>query len=118
MSKQRRSTQSARSSLQQKLQERSMGSESQWPGDAIAAPFCPAYGREDAFFESLGGRSWARVDRRADQLDADPTPVVLQNWRDAAINPAPAGSAPSSQRPRRRASVITQTARTGLAGWR
>ena len=46
--------------------------ESQWPGDAIAAPSCPAYDREDAFFEALGCRSWNRVDSRADQADADP----------------------------------------------
>jgi uncharacterized protein YjiS (DUF1127 family) len=29
--------------------------ESQWPGDAIAAPFCRMHGREDAIFEGLGG---------------------------------------------------------------
>jgi hypothetical protein len=34
---------------------------SQWPGDAIAAPTCGAYDPQDAFFESLGGRSWNRV---------------------------------------------------------
>jgi uncharacterized protein YjiS (DUF1127 family) len=50
--------------------------ESQWPGDAIAAPYCPAGGREDALFERPGGRSWNRVDSRADQADADPTAAV------------------------------------------
>lgn len=40
--------------------------ESQWAGDAIAAPICSTYDREDAFFESRddrptnlsGWRSW------------------------------------------------------------
>ena len=47
--------------------------ESQWPGDAIAAPFWPTGDWEDGFFEGPGGRSWNRVDSRADQADADPT---------------------------------------------
>jgi hypothetical protein len=50
--------------------------ESQWPGDAIAAPFCPTDDREDAFFEGPGGRSGNRVDSRADQANADPTTAV------------------------------------------
>jgi uncharacterized protein YjiS (DUF1127 family) len=91
--------------------------ESQWPGDAVAAPFCGAYDQEDEFIESLGGRSWARIDRRSDQA-AEPTAVVLQDWSDTAINLAPAGPAPSSQGPLQRAGVNTETAPTDFAGWR
>jgi hypothetical protein len=47
--------------------------ESQWPGDAVAAPFWPTEDREDGFFEGPGGRSWSRVDYRGDRADADPT---------------------------------------------
>jgi hypothetical protein len=36
--------------------------ESQWPGDAIAAPVYGMYDREDAFFDCVGGRSWNGVD--------------------------------------------------------
>ena len=45
--------------------------ESRGYGDAIAAPFCPEQDLEDALFEGLGGRSWNRIDSRADQADAD-----------------------------------------------
>jgi uncharacterized protein YjiS (DUF1127 family) len=50
--------------------------ESQWPGDAIAAPFCPADDQADAFFGDPGGRSWSRIDCRGDQAGADPTAAV------------------------------------------
>ena len=43
-----------------------MQCESQWPGDDIAAPSCPAYDRGAALFEGLG-RSWNRVDSPADR---------------------------------------------------
>jgi uncharacterized protein YjiS (DUF1127 family) len=92
--------------------------ESQWPGDAVAAPFCGAYDQEDASTESLGERSWARVDRRSDQADADPTAVVLQDWRDTAINLATAGSVLSSQRPLQRAGINTETAPSDFFAWR
>jgi hypothetical protein len=54
--------------------------ESQWPGDAIAAPVYGMYDPEDALFDCLGGRSWNGVDRRSDLADADPTAVVLNDW--------------------------------------
>jgi uncharacterized protein YjiS (DUF1127 family) len=92
--------------------------ESQWPGDAIAAPIWGMYDREDAFFESFGGRSWNRVYRRSDQTDADPMAVVLKDWRDTVINLAPGISAPSSQRRLQPAGVDTDTAPTDFAGWR
>jgi hypothetical protein len=63
--------------------------ESQWPGDAIAAPSCPAYNREDAFFEALGCRSWNRVDSRADQADADPWPASRQGGNTKPGDAAP-----------------------------
>jgi uncharacterized protein YjiS (DUF1127 family) len=50
--------------------------ESQWPGDAIAAPVYPTYDCEDAIFEDLGGKSWSRVDGYSDQTDVEP-PVVV-----------------------------------------
>ena len=50
--------------------------ESQWPGDAIAAPFCPTDDREDRFFDDPGHKSWNRVDSRA---DAAPTAAVRYN---------------------------------------
>src|SRR5216683_3301404 len=87
MPKQRGSAQSARSPHQQQLWERSMRFESQWPGDAIAAPIWGMYDREDAFCESLDGRSWNRVDGRSDQADADPAAVVLPAGVDADIAP-------------------------------
>jgi hypothetical protein len=49
---------------------------SQWPGDAIAVPFCPVDDREDAFSEGPGGGSWNRVDSHAGQADSDPTAAV------------------------------------------
>jgi uncharacterized protein YjiS (DUF1127 family) len=52
--------------------------ESQWPGDAIAAPFCPVDDREDGFFEGRGDKSWNRVDSR---VDADPTAAVQRSIR-------------------------------------
>lgn len=92
--------------------------ESQWPGDAIAAPFCPAYDREDAFFESLDGRSWARFDKRSEQLDTAPTAVLPQDWPDTAINPALPSSAPSSWRLLQLPGVNTETAPRDFGGWR
>jgi uncharacterized protein YjiS (DUF1127 family) len=92
--------------------------ESEWPGDAIAAPIWGMYDREDVFFESLGGRSWNRVDRRSDQADADPMAVVLKDWRDTVINLAPGISAQSSQRRLQPAGDDTDTAPTDFAGWR
>ena len=35
--------------------------ESEWPGDAIAAPICRTYDREDVLFDSLAGRPWNRA---------------------------------------------------------
>jgi uncharacterized protein YjiS (DUF1127 family) len=55
--------------------------ESQWPGDAIAAPFWPTGDREDGFFEAPGGKSWNRVDYRVDQADADPTTAAQRRVR-------------------------------------
>jgi hypothetical protein len=66
---------------QLKLEERSMQFESQWPGDAIAAPFWPTGDREEGFFEGPGGKSWNRVDDRVDQADADPTAAVQRRIR-------------------------------------
>jgi hypothetical protein len=34
--------------------------ETQWAGDAIAAPICSSYDREDAFFESRDDRPCGR----------------------------------------------------------
>jgi uncharacterized protein YjiS (DUF1127 family) len=45
--------------------------ESQWPGDAIAAPFCPEHDRADALFEDLGSKSSSLIDSLPDQTDAD-----------------------------------------------
>ena len=81
-----------------------MQRESQWPGDAIAAPFCPACDRGAAFFEGLG-RSWNRV-------DADTTAVVLKDRRDAVIKPAPGWSPPSSQQLLRRVAVNRRISHT------
>ena len=90
--------------------------ESQWPGDAIAAPFRPSYDRGDAFFEGLG-RSWNRVDSRADQAEADTTAVVLKDRRNAVIKPAPGWSAPSSQRLRRGVAVNRPISHTDPVKW-
>jgi uncharacterized protein YjiS (DUF1127 family) len=45
--------------------------ESQWPGDAIAAPFWPEHDRQDLSFEDLGGRSSNRIENRENQADAE-----------------------------------------------
>lgn len=50
--------------------------ESQWPGDAIAAPAYPLDSREDAFFEVFGGGSGNRVEGRSFGADAHPAAVV------------------------------------------
>src|ERR1700739_128767 len=59
-----------------KLWERSMRSEIQWPGDAVAAPICRVYSREDVFFDSLEGRLWNRDYRPSDEFDADPAAAI------------------------------------------
>ena len=92
--------------------------ESQWPGDAFAAPIWGMSDREDAFFESFGGKSWNRVDESSDQADAHPMAVALKNWRDTVINLAPGISASSSQRRLQPAGVDTDTAPTDFACWR
>jgi uncharacterized protein YjiS (DUF1127 family) len=91
--------------------------ESEWPGDAVAAPICGTDDQEDEFFESLGGRSWLWVDKRSNHVDAAPIAVVLQDWCETAINLAPASSALSSQR-LQRAGVNAGTAPTDFSGWR
>jgi uncharacterized protein YjiS (DUF1127 family) len=55
--------------------------ESQWPGDAVAAPFWPTEDREDGFFEGPGGKSWSRVDYRGGRADGDPTAAVQRRIR-------------------------------------
>ena len=80
-----------------------MQCQSQWPGDAIAAPFCPACDRGDAFFEGLG-RSWNRVDSRADQTRVLWPTGEYTGRRELAKDRASA----------RRA----ETVRTDFAGWR
>jgi uncharacterized protein YjiS (DUF1127 family) len=61
--------------------------ESQWPGDAVAAPICGTYDQQDAFLESLGGRSSNRTDKNSDQADADPAAVVEKDWRIWDVKP-------------------------------
>ena len=39
--------------------------DSEWPGDAIAAPFCGTSNREDASSESPGSRTWDRLGSRS-----------------------------------------------------
>jgi hypothetical protein len=46
--------------------------DSEWPGDAAAAPFCGTSNREDASIESPGGRTWDRLDGRAGADEARP----------------------------------------------
>jgi hypothetical protein len=82
---------------QRKLEERSMRFETQWSGDAIAAPFCPVEDREDRFFEDPGDKSWNHVDSRA---DADPTAAVKRSIRHAE-------PVLSSSRPNRRGRWVT-----------
>jgi len=93
-----------------------MQCESRWPGDAIAAPFCPACDRGDGFFDGLG-RSWNRVDSRADRADADTTAVVLKDRRDAVIKPAPGWSPPSSQQLLRRVAVNRRISHAEPVRW-
>ena len=66
--------------------------ESQWPGDAIAAPFCPVDDREDGFFERPWDKSGNRVDSRA---DADPTAAFQRSIRHT--EPARSSSRPNSR---------------------
>jgi hypothetical protein len=54
--------------------------ENQWPGDAIAAPFCPEHDRKGAL-EDLASRSSSLIDSLADQPDAD-----LRRPQCAAVN--------------------------------
>jgi uncharacterized protein YjiS (DUF1127 family) len=90
-----------------------MQCESQWPGDAIAAPACD---RGDLFFEGLG-TSWNRVDSRADQADADTTAVVLKARYDAVIKPASGWSPPSSHQLLRRVAVNRRISHTEPVRW-
>jgi hypothetical protein len=90
--------------------------ESQWPATRFAAPIWGMYDREGAFFESLGGRSWNRVDRRSDQADVDPMAIVLKDWRDTVLNLASGISAPELTATT--AAWGTDTAPTDFAGWR
>jgi uncharacterized protein YjiS (DUF1127 family) len=69
-----------------------MRSESQCPGEAIAAPICGTYNLDDAFIEGLSG--------------------------ELVIDLAPLSAAPSSQRRLPRACVNADDAPTNLAGWR
>jgi len=78
--------------------------EPEWPGDTIAAPICLTNDREDPLSRN-------RVDGHSDQVDAGPTAVLLEDWRDTVIKPAAGCSAPSSQRQLSRAGVNTDFAR-------
>jgi hypothetical protein len=81
--------------------------ESQWPGDAIAAPMCGTYNQQDAFFESLGGGSWNRVYKSADQADADPTGVVQKDRRIRHVKPVePVRWLPKPNTRRRRMATV------------
>jgi uncharacterized protein YjiS (DUF1127 family) len=55
--------------------------ESEWPGDAIAAPICRTYDREDVLFDSLAGRPWNRLDSRSDEADREMATTDLVGWR-------------------------------------
>ena len=85
--------------------------ETEAPGDTIAAPICLTNDREDALSRN-------RVDSHSDQADAEPTAVLLEDWRDTVIRPAAGCSAPSSQRQLPRAGVNTDTAPADFARWR
>jgi len=65
--------------------------ETESPGDTIAAPICLTNDREDLLSRN-------RVDSHSDQADAEPTAVLLEDWRDTVIKPAAGCLAPSSQR--------------------
>jgi uncharacterized protein YjiS (DUF1127 family) len=95
-----------------------MQCESQWPGDAIAAPSYPACDRGDVFLEGLG-TSWNRVESRADQADENITAVVLYDRHDAVIKPAPGWSPRSSHRllPRVAVAVNRRITRTEPVRW-
>ena len=63
--------------------------DSEWLGDAIAAPFCGTSNRENASSESPGGRTWDRLDRRSranearpprDGIGTDNEPVRFAGW--------------------------------------
>jgi hypothetical protein len=73
--------------------------ETESPGDTIAAPICLTNDREDALSRN-------RVDSHSDQADAEPTAVLLEDWRDTVIKPAAGCLAPSSQRQLPRAGSI------------
>jgi uncharacterized protein YjiS (DUF1127 family) len=85
--------------------------ETEPPGDTIAAPICLTNDREDALSRN-------RVDSHSDQADAEPTAVLLEDWRDTVIKPAAGCSAPSSQRQLPRAGGNTDTAPADFARWR
>jgi hypothetical protein len=55
--------------------------ETESPGDTIAAPICHTNDREDALSRNP-------VDSHSDQADAEPTAVLLEDWRDTVIKPA------------------------------
>ena len=56
-----------------------MRSETEWPGDIVAAPVCDTYDWEDAFLDSLGG-SWNRIGTRWDGVDPVPTAFASKDW--------------------------------------
>jgi uncharacterized protein YjiS (DUF1127 family) len=85
--------------------------ETEWRDDTIAAPICLTNDREDALSRN-------RVDSHSDQADAEPTAVLLEDWRDTIIKPAAGCSGPSSQRQLPRAGVNTDTPPADFARWR
>jgi uncharacterized protein YjiS (DUF1127 family) len=89
---------------------------SQCLGAAIAAPFCPARDRGAAFFQGLG-RSWNRVNGRADRADADTTAVVRKDRHDAEIKPESGWSPPSSHQLLRRVAVDRRISHTEPVRW-
>ena len=63
--------------------------DSEWPGDAIAVPFCSISNREDASSESPGGRTWDWLGRRSganevrplrDGICTDNDPTRFAGW--------------------------------------
>ena len=93
--------------------------ESQWPGDAIAAPICGTYDQQDALFESLGGRSSNRIDKSSDQADADPAAVAQKDWRIWDVKPVePVPSSPEpNTRGRRMGTVMSLAIDLAIEGF-
>ena len=63
--------------------------DTEWPGDAIAAPLCGTSNRENASSESPGGKTWDRLDRRSganegrpprDGVGTDNEPAKFAGW--------------------------------------